>query len=150
MSGTSCGAENSWAARSASWAICARRALQRPQPAKCSMTRSGTATGSSSSRRSTPSEICLTVHLLSKRRLRPSDQSPHVSNLHPERLGNFHIAHAAVTHHQNRGRAARQSTQNQAYVRPSFPLDDRLLDTRRRSHDLHQELALVAAPLSPK
>ena len=31
MSGTSCGAENSWAARSVSWAISARRALQRPQ-----------------------------------------------------------------------------------------------------------------------
>src|SRR6185312_2777666 len=147
-SGTSRGAENSWAAYAVSSAISSRRALQWRQPATWSVTRSGTARGSSSSRRSIPSGTCLTVHLLSKRGLRPSEQSPNVSNLHPERIGDLYVAHAAVAHHKNRGRAARQPTQDATYVRPALALDYRFLGARQEAHGPRRQLTIVPTPLT--
>jgi hypothetical protein len=86
----------------------------------------------------------------SKRALRSPEHSPHISNLHPERLGNLHVAHPAVAHHEDRGRAARQPTQDEAYLCPSFPIDHRVLRARQGPHDLYEQLALVAPPLPAK
>ena len=73
-----------------------------------------------------------------------------MSNLHPERLSDLCVAHATMTHHQYRGRTARQAGQDAPNLRPRFPVDDRVFDTGQRAGTVHHELALLPTPFPAK